>query len=129
MKAERIYLAGPMRGLPDFNFPAFHQMAWKLRRIGWEVFNPAENDEKQYGAGVMKSATGDEAEVEKTVGFNLRLALKQDLSWIADNATAIVLMPGWRKSKGAIAEFALARALNLEVWLVSPGMNQIVQYR
>lgn len=39
----RIYIAGPMTGLPDFNFPAFHHAAAAWRAAGWEVVNPAES--------------------------------------------------------------------------------------
>jgi hypothetical protein len=36
----RIFIAGPMRGLHEFDFPAFHRTAAKLRAEGHEVFNP-----------------------------------------------------------------------------------------
>ena len=39
----RVYIAGPMTGLPDFNYPAFNAAAAKLRALGLEVLNPAEN--------------------------------------------------------------------------------------
>ncbi|MDI1279280.1 DUF4406 domain-containing protein [Methylobacter sp.] len=42
MNAIRIYLAGPMSGLPDFNYPAFNQAAERLRGLGFHVENPAE---------------------------------------------------------------------------------------
>ncbi|MCY1527250.1 hypothetical protein D9M68_623110 [compost metagenome] len=40
---KRIYLAGPMTGLPEFNYPAFHAEAARLRALGYQVENPAEN--------------------------------------------------------------------------------------
>src|SRR5690606_26470176 len=42
MTMKRIYIAGPMTGLPDLNFPAFHAEAARLRSRGVDVVNPAE---------------------------------------------------------------------------------------
>jgi hypothetical protein len=39
---KRIYIAGPMTGLPDFNYPAFNAAAAAWREAGWTVINPAE---------------------------------------------------------------------------------------
>ena len=39
---KRIYLSGPMSGLPELNFPAFHAEAARLRALGFEVVNPAD---------------------------------------------------------------------------------------
>jgi hypothetical protein len=41
-KMQRIYLSGPMTGLPDLNFPAFHAEAARLRALGYDVINPAD---------------------------------------------------------------------------------------
>lgn len=117
LPARRVYLAGPMRGIKDFNFPAFHAAAVELRAKGYEVFNPAEHDEENHGKGFNLSATGDLKDIAHTP-FDLRETLEKDLSWIAQNATAIALLPGWEKSKGARAESALAYALGLETILV-----------
>ena len=38
----KLYIAGPMTGYLDLNFPAFHAMAARLRAAGHEVINPAE---------------------------------------------------------------------------------------
>ena len=38
----RIYVAGPMTGHPELNFPAFHAAATELRALGHHVENPAE---------------------------------------------------------------------------------------
>ena len=38
----RVYIAGPMSGIENSNFPAFHAAAAELRALGHEVVNPAE---------------------------------------------------------------------------------------
>lgn len=43
---KRIYLAGPMTGLPEFNYPAFHAEAARLRGLGYQVENPADHGVK-----------------------------------------------------------------------------------
>ena len=110
----RVYIAGPMRHIKDFNFPAFHEAADVMRKKGHTVFNPAERDIKQHGEGIEKSPTGNLKTAEKK-GFNLREALAADLKWVCLKADAVVLLPGWENSKGAQAEKATAEALGLEV--------------
>ena len=110
--SKRCYIAGPMRGLPEFNFPAFYEAAGKLRGQGWEVFNPAERD-----AAVGFDPTGMAGSDEELAkcGFSIRDALGADTAWICEKADAIYMLPGWERSTGAIAERALAEALGLDV--------------
>lgn len=110
----KIYLAGKMRGLPEFGFPIFHAAAARLRSDGHFVFSPAEADERKHGVNFTKGMTGDHKELEGT-GFSLRQALGEDLAWICAEADAVALLPGWEESKGANAEKATAEALGLEV--------------
>lgn len=112
----KVYLAGPMRGIPEFNFPAFFAAAEKLRSQGHEVFNPAEKDNEKYGTDISKgNKEGREDVAASQHGFSLREALGADLAWICAEADAIALLPGWRNSKGATAEHATAVALGLLV--------------
>lgn len=112
----KIYLAGPMRGYPEFNFPEFYAAAAKLRAAGHVVFNPAEKDNEKHGVDISKgNITGDEVEAAKQHGFNLREALAVDLSFICLEAEAIAMLSGWENSKGATAEYTTAVALDLEV--------------
>ena len=37
----KLYIAGQMNGLPDYNFPAFHAAAAHLRGMGHEVYDYA----------------------------------------------------------------------------------------
>lgn len=115
----KIYVAGPMRGIPEFNFPAFNAATVKLRADGHEVFNPAEKDNERHGTDISKgNTTGCEKVATQQHGFNLREALGIDLAWICAEADAVALLPGWQKSKGATAEHATAEALGLQVILL-----------
>lgn len=113
----RVYLAGPMSGIPHFNYPAFHAAAAELRAAGHEVFNPAEHDIETYGKDISNpDGSAEQAAAEH--GFDRRAALKVDLSWICEHAEAIALLPGWEKSSGARAEWALASAIGLDLLLM-----------
>ena len=112
----KIYLAGPMKNKPFFNFPTFHHVTARLRDEGHIVFNPAERDNIRHGIDISAgNVSGDLDQCSKEHGFDLRVALRDDLGWICDHAEAVYLLPGWDKSKGAITERALADALGLEI--------------
>ena len=103
---KRIYLAGPMSGLDQFNFPAFERAAAALRADGHFVFSPAENDYLLFGSDFLENP--ERASYAK--------CLEDDLRWICRYAEVIALLPGWEKSAGVKVEKALAEVLKLEVW-------------
>lgn len=110
----KIYLAGPMRGYPNFNKAAFMDAAEKLRAKGHRVFNPVEETIKIYGEGVYEdNPTGD----ENLTPINPRLVFFNDLTFICLHAEAVALLPGWDSSKGARAENAVAIALGPDAGL------------
>lgn len=119
----RLYVAGKMRGVEFFNFPAFHAAAFILRQEGHEVFSPAERDIARHGGVDISAgnATGSEEQSTKEHGFNLRDALGDDLAWICAHAEGIAMLPGWEDSKGAVAERATAIALGLKVFYPWPN--------
>lgn len=108
---KKVYLAGPMRGIPHFNFPAFHAAAAMLRAQGYTVFNPAERDIARHGGVDITNATGSEVQAQKDHGFSLRDALRDDTQFICLEADEIAMLPGWENSSGARAEHALSLAL------------------
>ena len=104
-----IYLAGPMKDIPDYNYPAFAKAAFELRKEGHDVFSPAEADVEKWGSKEACHAHFDRDRLGA-----LRIALGQDLAYITTHADAIAVLPGWENSKGVAAELATARALGLE---------------
>jgi hypothetical protein len=90
----RFYLAGPMTGLPELNFPAFHAAAKALRATGLDIINPAElnADQSAQWADCMRA----------------------DIAALV-TCSGIVLLPGWENSRGANLELHIARSLGMLV--------------
>ena len=88
----KVYIAGPMTGLPQFNRPAFHQAALNLSFEKHVPLNPAILPDGLTEADYM------------AVGITM-----------LQRADAIFLLTGWQFSAGARAEHALALKLGLEV--------------
>jgi hypothetical protein len=101
----KLYVAGPMRGHPLYNFPAFDAAAEILEAAGHEVVNPAELD-RQIGF--------DPAGRGEISNKFLRDAMKRDLTAICE-CDGIAMLPGWEGSSGAYVEWTLARNLGLEI--------------
>lgn len=94
---KKYYLAGPMSGIPDFNFPAFKEATQALRAQGYEIISPAEMDENE-GAVGMDTANGIPDPVEYW-----RL-LARDIQAIALECDGIIFLPNWHQSRGAKLE-------------------------
>lgn len=121
-----LYVAGPMRGIEAFNFPAFNKASDWLRAAGYATVNPAQHDEENGFDPTGMTGNEDLSEI----GFDLREALAWDLDKIAKEADGIALLPGWEKSRGVAAEVATAEALGLTVrpleWWLEPRAGDTV---
>jgi hypothetical protein len=103
---KRLYVAGPMTGIKDANYPAFNAAATKLRALGFEVENPAENPEPSCGSWLAY----------------MRMAVVQ-----VSKVDGLILLPGWEKSKGARVEFNLAVGLGLSVMTLDEALAQFAE--
>ncbi|UZV40248.1 hypothetical protein Acica_43 [Acidovorax phage Acica] len=90
----RIYVAGPMTGLPELNFPAFHAAAAALRAEGHHVENPAE---------INADPTAQWLD-----------CMRMDIARLV-TCDAVYMLPGWQNSRGALVEHTLATGLGLQV--------------
>lgn len=85
---RKIYLAGPMTGLPDFNRPAFFRQAEQVAASGHIVLNPA----------VLPLG----------LAHHEYMAICLPMVEIADE---LLMLPGWEQSKGAKMEHSKAQDL------------------
>tara|TARA_Y100001937_G_scaffold62817_1_gene86240 strand:+ start:8712 stop:9116 length:405 start_codon:yes stop_codon:yes gene_type:complete len=114
---RKIYIAGPMRGRPNWNYDEFNKTEKILIGNGWEVVNPATLDTNYEDTADL----GCEAEEfdpdgnDKHKNVNRKI-MKRDLDIICDECCAIYMLKGWQMSQGACAEFYLACSLGLDIY-------------
>lgn len=109
-----LYVAGPMRGIPSFNYPAFHDAANRLRAEGFHVISPAELD-VDYG-----DLPGFALDVpESFTAEHYHVAIRRDLNAVLNDVDGLATLDGWHNSKGATAEVFVARTIGLPVRRVS----------
>ena len=103
----KLYVAGPMSGIPQFNYPAFIAAADKLRAAGHEVINPAEMDDPETKAEAMASEDG--VLVGGTCnGETWGDFLARDVKIVADDVDGVVVLDNWFTSRGARLEAFIA---------------------
>lgn len=99
---KRIYVAGPMSGLHEMNFPAFHAASAQLRAIGHDVINPAE---------ICTDTT-----------MTWHECMRADIAQLV-TCDAIYLLPNWCNSKGATLEHHIVERLGMDVYFATTGQT------
>ena len=95
------YLAGPMTGLPESNYPAFTRACRDLRKLDLKIISPHETLNNQDGA------------------VSWHICLKHDLRTLTQ-CGGLILLPGWAASRGARLEFQTALALDMPIMYFEP---------
>lgn len=90
-----VYIAGPMTGLPEFNYPAFNAAEDELRAVGHHPINPARH--------------GDD---HRAPGWSWTDYMRETIRDVT-RADAIHLLDGWESSRGARLEEHIAQSLGL----------------
>lgn len=98
-----LYLAGPMSGIPELNFPAFRRAKEHLTQFGFGVISPLDLELNE--------------QAEDKGGEDRHIYLREDFKFLC-MADGIALLPGWEQSVGANAELAVARMLKMSIWEV-----------
>lgn len=107
MSTETIwYLAGPMSGIPKFNFPTFEAVAHTLRRKGMTIVSPVELDDPETYEQAIHSVDGCPGNLP--CGRSWGDFLSRDVKVVADKVDGIILLPDWCNSRGACLEATVA---------------------
>jgi hypothetical protein len=112
MKPSSLYIAGPMAGIKDFNYPMFYGVEKILNTAGIKTINPAELDKQQV----------EPIEVEGLEVSSLQRAsfLKRDFHHLT-TCEGVVFLEGWESSTGANAELLVAQMAGMSTWLWVDG--------
>jgi hypothetical protein len=123
------YLAGPMRGHKEFNFPAFDRARNILNQRGWNVISPADMCRDE---ALKRDPSKEDSDQQ------LQYAIRDfwSLAFIRSKTKcqhdgqyretapvehAIALLPGWWHSTGATAEAGIAKWLGLSMLAAETG--------
>lgn len=91
---KRIYISGPMTGMPDLNVSAFRAESDRLRSLGYDVVNPAELNP------------------DPAIGWHE--CMRRDLAALLTCDT-LALLDHWQKSAGAHLEMHVAHRVGMEI--------------
>lgn len=110
MQQLSVYIAGPMSGLEDFNFPAFNQAEQLWKAKGWRVVNPA---------------SFDDGDTSQTWLYYMARDLPELI-----RCDAIAMLPNWKGSRGAELEHTVAIMCGLRVFdALHPATHPITDHK
>lgn len=113
ISAQKVYISGPMTGLPNYNYPAFFAMEKKLNGEfpSCCVLNPA-NIDNLYNIDTISLLPPSRT-------WYLTTAVQMLLE-----CRIVVLLPGWEESPGALLEVQIARELDMVI--LDDSFNPVV---
>jgi hypothetical protein len=100
----KVYISGPMRGLPGCNYPTFNEVEEAL------AFKGLPDDDASL------SITNPARNFDGNPDLDYETYMQVDLMQVMQSDT-LVLLPGWTSSEGARLEVAVAQAIGLRFYL------------
>lgn len=107
----KVYVSGPMTGLPDLGFGALKSMTSALRAAGFEVVCPTETPKP-----VRRD--GQEPLHSDWMRASLRRLMECDAS---------VFLPGWINSDGCLWEHSASEAIGLPLVFDKYGAEYVIE--
>lgn len=131
----KLYIAGPMTGIRDLNYPAFLDAERRLTEAGFQVASPHRIDQlkpvpcghAEYRDEVryLKPVAGCEDCDSRTWQWYMREAIKMLVE--CDDLAAL---PGWQRSRGAKVEWNLGVSIGMnpmyvDIWIRAANEGRI----
>jgi len=127
---EFFYIAGPMTGIPQFNFPRFHEVATKLRAQGYNIVSPAELENSVTLEAALSSESGDHGFDDLVGEKSYNDFLGRDLIICAlSTCVGAIFLEGWQHSRGARGESWILQFLQKALYEYHEENNEIVLTR
>lgn len=104
-----LYIAGPMTGYPDSNYPTFRAAESDLRNAGFDVLCPVDSEQH--------NTTGEPQAWDWYMRHALRMVVDAD---------GLALLPGWEESRGAQLEVHVARERGMKRLAVTDWLTGLV---
>jgi len=104
MRKTKLFISGPMTGIPHYNVENFNRYAEMARKLGYRVVNPVEMA-RRIG---IKKVLSDKKVFKKLIEAELE-AIK--------DCDAILMLDWWQNSPGAKKELRVALGVRLDVKL------------
>lgn len=102
-RIRKLYVAGPMTGYPEANYPAFNEATRHLEGVGFEICNPA------------TAVVGTEAHYVDFIREDLRMLL---------DCHGVAVLEHWWESAGARNEVQVAGLLCMPVRPVNEWLER-----
>lgn len=104
----KVYIAGPMRNYPNFNFDSFDEAYTRLWAKGYIPISPTDLDRIHEG---WEQYPPENLVIDDALK---RRVIRRDIDAIFE-CDAIYLLHGWKSSEGVAVELALANYLGLDI--------------
>jgi len=122
-ESPTFYIAGPMRGYKNLNFPAFDEAVERGRQMGYRILSPADMD-REHGIDPIRNP-GSGAEAEKQLKDIIQRDINAIMSLQPERGDGVAVLLGWEDSIGTQAEVALAHWLGLKVILAADFHKEV----
>jgi hypothetical protein len=124
----KIFISGPMRGVPYYGFPAFDAARAAFEAVGFDVVTPADLD-RAIGFDAMDLPETTDWQAED--GFDIRAAMRRNIDALLE-CDALVSLLGDHWSMGCGIERHIAERCNIQTFHQSinetlPELARVVQ--